>query len=119
MSYIDSDTLTMDAPALNFSEWGGSMPISSSIREAWESGLIQVSPNKDRDQSYWLSFFSNKREWFSLLVLNAAGDTIMHKEKRCREGDNLINLDASSLSQGTYNLRILTDGRMLSGTLKI
>ncbi len=119
MSYIDSDALTLKATLPDFNEWGGPVTNSTSDPELWESGVIQVNPNLDQEQSYWLNFFTNKREWFSLLVLNAAGKTVMQKEKRSREGHNLVSLDTSLLPLGTYKLRILTDGRILSGILNI
>lgn len=119
MTYSDIDTVTLDAPAVEVGEWGAPSTVRLSNRKAWEEGLIQVTPNLDLEDSYWLHFFSQKREWFSLLVLDAAGNTVMQREKRSREGHNLVSLDASSLVKGVYQLRILTDGRMLSGSLKV
>ena len=119
MPTIDLEPLTTGANAIYPGEWGSSAPVRLSNRHAWEKDLIQVTSNLDRKQSFWLHFFSAKREWFSLLVLDAYGNTVMNREKRCREGHNLVSLDASSLESGTYHLRILTDGKVLSGTLKL
>lgn len=119
MTYSDIDTVTLDAPAVEVGEWGAPVTARLSNRKAWEEGLIQVTPNLDLENSYWLHFFAQKREWFSLLVLDASGNTVMQREKRSREGHNLVSLDASSLVKGIYQLRILTDGRVLSGSLKV
>ena len=119
MPTIDLEPLTIGAPAMKAGEWGSTATVRLSNRQAWEKDLIQVTSNLDRKNSYWLHFFSQTQETFSLKVLDAAGRTVMQREQVSREGHNLVSLDASTLDQGTYQLRILTDGKVLSASLAV
>lgn len=119
MATSDTEDLTLSVRPLGLDRASLLNAIQSTQRQVRDGDQVFVSKNFDVTNAFLLHFFSPSRGWLSILVLDNAGKTVLQKDKRGREGDNLINLDVSILSAGNYRIRILIGQQVLAGSFSI